>query len=192
MRKLTRDEKVRAAMSTPHRLQLLGIKPVVEIRSLLELGWMETSEWLECPLCSQRYQVLIDTPGADPSQVNVLDVNESIRALAKQISSEHDAGHESDLVAVELVSRDPAPQRMASLNLQEGDRITASWAAMVLRDCRCCCRCDERSYRVVEIESGARTHRYVALCEDHFTDACLVTPDLAEFEFAAAMLSSKL
>ena len=51
-------------MST--RLQLLGIKPVVELASLLELGWVATSEWVDCPQCSQKYQLLIDSVESDP------------------------------------------------------------------------------------------------------------------------------
>lgn len=179
-------------MSTHLRLQLLGIKPLVEIRSLVDLGWVETSEWLDCPQCSQTYQVLIDPAESDPARINVADLSKSMRVLRKQISSEHATGHESDLLIVEFVSHDFAPNRSSSLNLQGGDRITACWPAVALRDCRCCCRCDERSFRVVEIKSDTATHRYVALCEDHFTDACLVTAELAEVEFATAMLSNKV
>ena len=122
----------------------------------------------------------------------MVDLSQSMRALAKQISSEHATGHESDLLIVEFVSHDREPQQKSTLNLQAGDRITACWPAVALRDYRCCCRCDERSFRVVQIESGAGMHRYVALCEDHFTDACLATAELAEVEFAALMLSKKI
>ena len=184
-------------MSRRHHLQLLGIKPLVELASLIELGWVATSEWVDCPHCSQKYELLIEPAESEPSEINVVDFSQSMRRLAIQIASEHASGHESDLLIVELVSQELlshefAPQRSSTLNLQAGEQVTTSWPASALQDCRCCCRCDERSFRVVEIKSGAGTHRYVAMCEEHFTDACLETAELAEVEFAALMLSQKI
>ena len=174
------------------RLQLLGIKQLSlqRVKALLKLGCLETVETIQCPYCCERYHLIVDAGEQDPTTISIINLADPIKSLCAQVSSEHASGHCSELLVVGFDGVERSAHRAQYGNvflcLRRDEQITACWASGVLRDYRFCSHCQQRGFRVVQVTSSNATHRYVSLCEEHFLDACLLSPELVGLELDVA------
>jgi hypothetical protein len=81
---------------------LRGVRPTAtkKIHSLASLGFLLAPESVKCKKCGQRYLLMIDFSGCDPTGINAFEKDAALERLTESVTLEHMTGHESEEVAL--------------------------------------------------------------------------------------------